>query len=81
LRRVRAAARTARVQVSREHVGIGRMNENRLGRLSFNNKSCRLRGAANAARTRIRIASEQDEEQDEEEEQVSVERRRMTRYY
>jgi hypothetical protein len=56
------------------------MNENRLGRLSFNNKSCRLRGAENAARTCIRIASEQDEEQDEDEEQVSLERRR-TRYY
>ena len=44
-------------------------------RVSFNIKSGRLRGAANAARTRIRMASEQDEE----EEQVSGEWRR-TRY-
>jgi len=41
----------------------------------FNNKSGRLRGAANAARTRIRMASEQDEEG----EQVSIEWRR-TKY-
>ena len=41
----------------------------------FNNKSCRLGGAANAASTRIRMASEKDEEG----EKVSVEWRR-TRY-
>jgi hypothetical protein len=46
------------------------MNENRLSRAVFNHKSCRLRGAANAARTRNRMASEQEEE----EEQVSVPR-------
>jgi hypothetical protein len=52
------------------------MNQNRLSRVLFNNKSCRLVGAAaNAARTRIRMTLEQDEE----EEQVSVEWRR-TRY-
>ena len=55
--------------------GSGRMNENIFGRVSFNISSCRLRGAANAAKTRIRMASEQDEE----EEQVSGEWRR-TRY-
>ena len=48
------------------------MNENKLSRAVFKNKSCRLCGAANAARTRIRMASEQDEE----EEQVSGEWRR-----
>jgi hypothetical protein len=48
------------------------MNKNRLITVLFNDKSCRLRGAANAARTRIRMASEQDEE----EEQVSGEWRR-----
>jgi len=47
----------------------------RLSRVLFNDKSCRLRGTANAARTRIRMASEQDEE----EEQVLGEWRR-TRY-
>ena len=31
-------------------------------RVLFNNKSCRLGGAASAARTRIRMASEQDKE-------------------
>jgi hypothetical protein len=51
------------------------MSENRLSTVLFHNKSSRLRGAANAARTRICITSEQDEE----EEQVSVECRR-TRY-
>ena len=51
------------------------MNENKLSRVVFNNQSCRLCGAAHAARTRIRMASEQDEE----EEQVSGEWRR-TRY-
>jgi hypothetical protein len=51
------------------------MNENRLNRVVFNNQSCRLCGAAHAARTRIRMASEQDEE----EEQVSGELSR-TRY-
>jgi len=51
------------------------MNENRLSRVVFNNQSCRLCRAAHAARTRIRMASEQDEE----EEQVSGEWRR-TRY-
>ena len=51
------------------------MNENRLSRVVFNNQSCRLCRAAHAARTRIRMASEQDEE----EEQVSGEGRR-TRY-
>jgi hypothetical protein len=44
----------------------------RLSRVLFNNKSCRLRGVANAARTRIRMASEQDEEEG----QVSGEWRR-----
>jgi hypothetical protein len=34
------------------------MNENRLSRVLFNNKSCRLRGAANAVRTRNCMASE-----------------------
>ena len=48
------------------------MNENRLNRVVFNNQSCRLCGAAHAARTRIRMASEQDEE----EEQVPGEWRR-----
>ena len=51
------------------------MNENRLSRVVFNNQSCRLCGAAHAARNRTRMASEQDEE----EEQVSGEWRR-TRY-
>jgi hypothetical protein len=40
------------------------MNENRLSRVLFNNKSCRLRGAANEAMTRIRMASQQDEEEE-----------------
>ena len=35
------------------------LNENRLSRVFFNNKSCRLCGAANAARTHRRMASEQ----------------------
>ena len=60
---------------TRENAESGRMRENRLSRVFFNNKSCRLRGAAKAGRTRIRMASEQDEE----EEQGSVEWRR-TRY-
>ena len=51
------------------------MNENRLSRVLFNNKSCRLPVASNAAWTRIRMASKQDEE----EEQVSGEWRR-TKY-
>jgi len=51
------------------------MNENRLSRVVFKNQSCRLCGAAHAARNRIRMASEQDEE----EEQVSGEWKR-TRY-
>jgi hypothetical protein len=51
------------------------MNENRLSTVAFNNQSGRLCGAAHAARTRIRMASEQDEE----EEQVSGELSR-TRY-
>ena len=34
------------------------MNENRLSRVVFlNNESCRIRGAAHAARTRIRLAT------------------------
>jgi hypothetical protein len=36
--------------------GSGSMSENRLGRVVFNNKSCRLGEAASAARTRIRMA-------------------------
>ena len=40
------------------------MNENRLSRVVFNNQSCRLCRAAHAARTRIRMASEQDEEEE-----------------
>ena len=51
-----------------------RLNENTLRRVVFYNKSWRLRGAANAARTRTRMASEQDEE----EEQVSGEWRRTS---
>jgi hypothetical protein len=41
---------------TRENAGSGRMKENRLSRVLFKNTSCRLRGAANAARTRIRMA-------------------------
>jgi len=49
---------------TRENAGIGKMNETRLSRALFNNKSGRLRGATNAARTRIRMTSEQDEEEE-----------------
>jgi hypothetical protein len=52
------------------------MNENKLSRVVFNNQSCRLCGAAHAARTRIRVASEQDKE----EEQVLGEWRNKNRH-
>ena len=60
----RRARRQAARAETRENAGSGRMNENRLSRVLFNNKSCRLRGAANEAMTRIRMASQQDEEEE-----------------
>jgi hypothetical protein len=59
-----ARSQAARAE-TRENAGGGRINENRLSRVLFNNKSCRLPVASNAARARIRMASEQDEEEDD----------------
>ena len=39
--------------------------ENRLSRVVCKNKSCRLCGAAQTARTRIRMVSEEDEEEEQ----------------